>query len=286
MKIGIDSYCYHRYFGDVYAERQALPARRWTIWDFLRAAMRLGVDGVSLEACYLPTEETFLARLRDRLDHHGLERVWAWGHPVGLKSGTDREAECDLVRHLAIARRLGAGVMRIVGGSRRTRPASWPRHRRQLVSALKRCLPAARDQNVVLAIENHTDLLADELIQVLDDAASPWLGVCLDTGNNLRMFEDPVEVAEKLAPWTRATHVKDLAALGGNPRDFFFWPSVPLGRGLIDVAAIVALLHKHRYLGLLAIEVDYLDPRRGDEHAAVKASVRYLRGLLRSSTGK
>src|SRR5579871_2021696 len=129
MKIGIDSYCYHRYFGDVYPGLQQPPRRTMTVWDFLTRARQLGVAGVSLESCYFPScDAEFLQRLRDKLDLHGLERVWAWGHPNGLCSGTNREAARDLVQHLAYARAIGAGVMRIVGGSRRTRPPSFAVH--------------------------------------------------------------------------------------------------------------------------------------------------------------
>jgi len=60
----------------------------------------------------------------------------------------------------------------------------------------------------VLAMENHIDLLADEMAEIITTVNSPWLGVCLDTGNNLRLFEDPVVVAKTLAPWARATHIK------------------------------------------------------------------------------
>src|SRR5205085_9932366 len=120
------SYCYHRYFGEVYPGLQTAPKRKMTVWDFLRRAKRLGVEGVSLESCFLPADdERFLGRLRDTLDEYGFERVWAWGHPDGLRSGTDRVAAKDLVQHLGVARRLGAKVMRIVGGSRRTRPERW-----------------------------------------------------------------------------------------------------------------------------------------------------------------
>ena len=41
-----------------------------------------------------------------------------------------------------------------------------------------------------------------------------------------------------------------------------------------------AILRKARYKGLLAIEVDFLHPDYGEEDQAVKASVKYLRGLL------
>ena len=53
MKIGIDSYCYHRYFGEVYPFQKPCRAR-WTADDFIQRAAELRVDGVSLETCFLP----------------------------------------------------------------------------------------------------------------------------------------------------------------------------------------------------------------------------------------
>jgi sugar phosphate isomerase/epimerase len=282
MKIAIDSYCYHRQFGDAYAW-QPRARRRLTVWDFLRRAKQLGVTGVSLEACYLPTDQPFLQKLRTELDEHGFERVWAWGHPDGLRSGKDGAAARDLVKHLGIAGQLGCKVMRIVGGSRRSRPESWSVHKRQLGRMLKGLLGPAEDHGVVMAMENHIDLLADEMVELMTGIDSPWLGVCLDTGNNLRMFEDPTVVAEKIAPFARATHIKDLTAHRGNPREFQFWPSVPLGKGLIDLPAVLGFLRKAKYEGLLAIEVDYLHPEYGEEDDAVAKSVRYLQELVRRS---
>jgi sugar phosphate isomerase/epimerase len=280
MKVAIDSYCYHRYFGEIYPGLQQRPGRSLTVWDFLKRARQLGVAGVSLESCFLPSDDAFLGRLRDALDGYGLERVWAWGHPNGLASGADRQAARDLVPHLGHARKIGAGVMRIVGGSRRTRPASFALHRRRLGNMLRKLLPAAQDHGVVLALENHIDLTADEMRELVTSLDSPWLGVCLDTGNNLRLHEDPLDVAQKLAPLARATHVKDIGVRAGDPKDFSFWPSVPLGKGLVDVGRVVGFLKKARYKGLLAIEVDYLHPDYGDEDRAVAASVKYLKGLL------
>ena len=252
-----------------------------TVWDFLKRAKQLGVSGVSLESCYFPSiDDAFLSRLRDALDSYGFDRVWAWGHPSGLCSGTNKEAARDLVRHLAYAQKLGAKVMRIVGGSRLTRPASFAVHKRRLGGMLKKMLPAAQDHAIVLALENHIDLTADEMVDLITTLDSPWLGVCLDTGNNLRLFEDPVVAAEKLAPFARATHIKDLWVLPGDPKSFSFWPSVPLGKGLVDIGRVLGFLRKARYQGLLAIEVDFLHPDYGDEDRAVAASVKYLNRLL------
>ncbi len=281
MKIGIDSYSYHRYFGEVYPRIQKRPRRKRDVWWFLDRAAELGVAGVSLESCFLePLTDRKLQRLRRRLDELELERVWAWGHPTGLKSGTDRAALEDLIRHIGIARSLGANVMRIVGGSRFTTPPSWSQHKRKLTAALRRAAKAAEAAGVVLALENHIDLTADQMLEVLDAVNSPFLGVCLDTANNIRMFEDPIEVVRKLAPHTRATHLKDVKPWRGSPREFSFWASVPLGQGIIGIDEVIRLLRRAKYRGLLAIEIDFLHPDYGDEDDAVAQSVAYLRSLL------
>ena len=56
MKIGIDSYCYHRYFGEVY-DFQQNPGKRITFDQFLKRSSELGVDVVSLETCFFPENE-------------------------------------------------------------------------------------------------------------------------------------------------------------------------------------------------------------------------------------
>ncbi|MCR0983863.1 sugar phosphate isomerase/epimerase family protein [Roseomonas populi] len=281
---GIDSYCFHRYFGDAYPGLETDPGERLDVWGFLDRALELGAQGVSLEACYLPADDPFLDRLRERLDTNGLQRVWAWGHPNGLGSGTRSEAVEDLARHLAAARRVGAGVMRICCGGRRTRPADWPSHRDALLPLLRSLLPVAEAQGVVMAIENHLDLFSEELVELLERVDSAWLGVCLDTANNVRLGEDPLVVVRRLAPWTRATHLKDVAPLAGAGDAFTSWPSVPLGHGVVDVAAVVQLLRGAGYDGLLAVEIDYLHPLHGtDERAALRTSMQVLRESLAKS---
>ena len=56
MKTGIDSYCFHRYFGEVYDNQQE-PGKRITCEDFLNRAIELEVAGVSLETCFFESQE-------------------------------------------------------------------------------------------------------------------------------------------------------------------------------------------------------------------------------------
>ncbi|EZH78734.1 xylose isomerase [Ectopseudomonas composti] len=281
MKIAIDSYCYHRYFGEVYPNLEQPPAYRMTLDDFIGRARAHEVQGVSIESFMLDdSSPANLERLRGLLDDAGLELVWAWGHPHGLGSGARAEELVDLQRHVDIANALGAGVMRICAGGRRTRPESWHEHKAQLLPLLQRAADYAAGQGVVLAMENHVDLLAAEALELLEAVDNPALGVCLDTANNLRMFEDPMQVIELLAPHAKATHIKDICAFRGSPREFSFWPSVPLGEGLIDIPRTLQLLRQHGFDGLLALEIDYLHPAYGSEEEAIAKSLAFMRATL------
>ena len=84
MKIAIDSYCYHRYFGEWYEGLQTDPGSRITVFDFLERAQHFDVQGVSLESCFVPFDEPgVLKNLRDELDRKNLARVWAWPRFAG-----------------------------------------------------------------------------------------------------------------------------------------------------------------------------------------------------------
>ena len=282
MKPGIDTYCFHRFFGDWYPGLQRDPGARMTPWQVLDRCAALGVAGVSLESCYLPRDDPgFAPRLRERLAALALDCVWAWGHPDGLASGAAPAALDDLIAEAALAASCGARVMRICAGSRRTRPADWITHRAALLPLLRRAAAAGERHGVVLAIENHIDLFADELLDLLTTIGSPFLGVCLDTANQIRIGEDNEAAMRRLAPWTRATHLKDVARQDGAAPGFASWPAVPLGAGAVDLPSVLADLRAANYAGLLAVEIDYLHPRYGeDELGAVAASVGALRALL------
>jgi sugar phosphate isomerase/epimerase len=277
MKIGIDSYCYHRYFGEVYPF-QRKPEKNWTFREFIARAVQLGVDGVSLESCFLPSSEPdFWQRLATMLDRHNLERVLAWGHPDGLQGGRNTEALSDLIRHIEFAKTIDSRVMRIVGSSLRFRDEPHEPQIERLSAMLREAVTVAEENGVVLAIENHIDFTASEILTLIQNVGTKNFGVNFDTGNALRLLEDPVEEAKLLVPHIYATHIKDLSPrTGGSPREWSFWESVPVGHGVIDIKAVMRVLKDQEYRGLLCVEVDCLrDPWEEDE--AVLASVEYLR---------
>jgi sugar phosphate isomerase/epimerase len=279
MKIGIDSYCYHRYFGEVYPFQKPTQ-ERWTVDRFINRATELGVEGVSLETCFLPgSAPGFWDRLKEKLESNQLEAVLAWGHPDGLEGGTNTGALADLVRSIFVANEMGCKVMRIVGSSLRFREQPHEPQLRQLTDMLREATKVAADHGVILAMENHIDFNAREILQLIEDVGSPNFGVNFDTGNALRLFEDPVEEAKLLAPYIHATHIKDVSPrVGGSPREWNFWESVPAGHGVVDIQGVMKVLHAHKYSGILCVEVDCLR-QTWEEDQAVATSLDYLRNI-------
>jgi sugar phosphate isomerase/epimerase len=280
MKVGIDNYCYHRFFGEIYAQQQD-PGRRITIEWFVDRAKQLGVDGVSLESCFFPGfEPTYLDGLKSQLDAAGLMRVFAWGHPDGLEGGKSKTAYKEMVEMIPHARRLGADVMRVVGSSLMFRFENHQEQIERLTGMFREAVRVAADHGVKLAIENHIDFTSDEIVQLLDRVDSDHLGVNFDTANFARLLDDPVKGMRKLAPRVLATHIKDLKV---NPQasvdDWFFFSSTPVGDGFVDNLALARLLKEAGYKGFLAVETDFLHPDYADEDEAVAQSVAALKKI-------
>jgi 3-oxoisoapionate decarboxylase len=280
MKIGIDSYCYHRYFGEVYPD-QTDPGTRWSFVDFVNRAGDLGVDGVSLESCFFPSlDEGFLAEVKGVLDERRLERVLAWGHPDGLEGGRNQAAWHEMNSLIPKAHAMGAEIMRIVASSLMFRYEPHGPQIEAIVKMLGQSVKIAEDHGIVLAIENHIDYSSAEICQILERVDSAALKVNFDTGNALRMMENPVAAAKRLGPHIVAVHAKDMEACRHvAPEEWYFFSSVPVGTGLIDMPAVVRALKDAGFQGVLAVESDHHKDNQ-DEDRLVAQSVAYLKRLV------
>lgn len=125
----------------------------------------------------------------------------------------------------------------------------------RLTAALSRLATVAEAGGVKLAIENHADYRGSELAQVLARVGSPAVGARLDTANPYAVIEEPMAAAQALAPYTFATHIKDMIveAEPGNrgltPGGLLGLRHCVLGSGHVDLPAIVDLLAERGPLG-------------------------------------
>lgn len=283
MKVGIDSYCYHRLFGEVYGG-QNNPEKILTFDDFLEKINTLGIDGVSLESCFIPEfSNAYLQSVKARLDGAGMDRVYAWGHPDGLEGGKNEKAFDEMIAHIAYAKQIGADVMRVVGSSLMFRHEDHGPQLEKLSDWFTQATKIAVQQGVKLAVENHIDYKSDEILLLVKNVNSPNFGVNFDTGNFLRVGDDPVTGMEKLAPYVMATHIKDLKQVPGvAENEWYHYSCVPTGKGLVDNARLAQLLKAQNYQGFLAVEIDFLHPDYNNrEEEVVKESIKVLRDITK-----
>lgn len=286
MKVGIDSYCYHRFFGEVYPEQEK-PSKEMTLEDFIRRAKDLAVDGVSLESCFIPRfDKSYLSEIKGMLDESNLDRVFAWGHPDGLEGGKNEKAFDEMMASIEYAHDIGANVMRVVGSSLMFRFEPHGPQIEKLSQMFSEAVKEAEKYGIKLADENHIDFDSDEMLTLINNVNSPYFGINFDTGNFMRVLDDPVQGMEKLAKHVYATHIKDLKPQkGAAVNDWFFFSSTPIGDGFVDNQKLAQILKDNGYEGFLAVEIDFLHPDyNNDEDQAVEQSVKALKNISSNLT--
>ena len=263
MKLGVDSF-----------------SLRWQGWDafqILDYAAQLGLDNVHFsERRHLATlDEDYLTSLKRRADELNLTieigmlsfDKYAAAFDAGLGSG-----EQQLTEMARAARIVGSPVVRCVLGFQADRlgPVPFDQHIEESIRALRAAGPAARDNGIRYAIENHggVDLLARELRAMIDAAGTDIAGACLDTGNPVYGGEDPVLSAEVLGPYVISSHVRDSRVWTVDDGAMAQW--VPMGQGYVDMKRIVGIMAEEAPSAPVDLEIitgsggpkhiPYLDP--------------------------
>jgi sugar phosphate isomerase/epimerase len=219
---------------------------------FLDLCREFGADGAQMDVGLLRSRDaSYLRRLRESVDKRGMF--------IELIVG-NRDLE-DLAALEEIGRAAAAlGVSRLRAAclpGRRYEDfhdrRSWDAFAARWRAALPRTEPVLRRHKLALGVENHKDWLTDELVDILRGIGSPHVGACVDFGNNLALLEDPLETAEKLAPFAVTTHVKD-NVMASNDTGFLLG-DVAVGEGVLPLERMVAVLRRHRPETHLVLEV-------------------------------
>jgi 3-oxoisoapionate decarboxylase len=281
MKVGIDHYSYHRFFGEVYP-MQVKPDKNITVEEYLARASTMGCDGVTLESCFLPRfDKDYLASLKGLMDGYHFDRVYGWGHPDGLEGGRNQKAFEEMMGSFDHAKAVGADVMKVCGASLMFRNEPHAPMLEKLTRQLSEAAKMGEKYGIKVAVENHIDFTPGEFVKLLQDVNSPFLGMNFDSGNFLRLLADPVAAMKKLAKYVLSTHIKDLKPIKGcSAEEWYFFACTPVGDGLVDNQALALLLKEAGYKGFLAVEIDYLHPDYGTgEFKAIEKSVKALKKL-------
>lgn len=166
-------------------------------------------------------------------------------------------------KEVSNAKEAGARVLRTVCSSGRRYEAyhsaeAFQELKKSALASLKLAEPILRKHKVKLGVENHKDWRALELVSLLKELNSEWIGVTLDFGNSIALLEEPMTVVETLAPYVVSTHVKDMAV--EEYANGFLLSEVPLGKGISDVPRMIALCKKQNPAVTFSLEMITRDP--------------------------
>ena len=243
MKLGLNTYSY-----------------RWAagLWDytphgdaamgldhFLRKASEMGLDGLHLAD----------PRHFESLEYGHVSEVRRKAEALGLylEVGTAGTNPDHLETMVRTAHVLGSKVVCTFVG--KPRPSSGGEMEQIIAGAaadIGQVLPLCERYGVGLAVEGNQDLTTDEVLTLLEEVDSRWVGVCLDTGNPLAVLEDPLESARAVAPLVKTVHLKDYQ-LAARP-DGFSLLECALGEGVVDLRGIVDLVRSEAPQATLNIE--------------------------------
>ncbi len=222
---------------------------------FLEYARTLGAGGVQVALGVL--DDATADALRDRARAASMYLEGIASLPRDAADVARFEAE------IRTAKRTGARVVRsaMLSGRRYETFSSIVEFRRFAESsarALELAAGVVAREGMLLAVENHKDWRADELIRILKQHGNDHVGVCLDTGNSMALLEDPMDVVEALAPRAFTTHFKDMAV--EEYKEGFLLSEVPLGTGVLDLPRVIQVVRAARPEIRLNLEMITRDP--------------------------
>jgi sugar phosphate isomerase/epimerase len=128
---------------------------------------------------------------------------------------------------------------------------------------------------IAVAIHNHGPgdkvYPTPESIYKKVEKLDPRIGLCIDIGHTLRIGADPVADAERFADRLLDLHIKDVSAAAPEGQ------TVEIGRGVIDIPALLRTLIKVKYSRVASFEHE---KDENDPLAGLAESVGYIRGAL------
>lgn len=271
LKLAIFSYSYRMAFGS----HDFIPTKRTDLFRFMHHMKELGFEGVQLDLTHLEsTAPAYLARLRATAADLGL--YLEYGSTLVELDRTSRE--------LDVARQLGTSLMRTyMGFSRFERGTNVAAQTQDAVNVLRSLAPKAADLGIRIALENHCDATVNEMAEVIERVDHATVGICVDLGNFMIHLENPVSSVRKLAPYIFTTHFKDydMKMMNWGFKSY----GVPLGQGVINLPAVLAVLVDEAKLDRITLEI-VSEPQTGEaatlawEEESVRKSYLYSRKVL------
>jgi len=239
MRIGLETFSYHL----------AFRAGKMDIPGFIERCAALGLDGVQLNMGHL---RPFLGADPGRA-REIREMTSGLGMFVELdSSGTDPE---HLTGMLQLCKAIGADVLRTYVSENVSCDDDLARKLARAPAHLRAVVPVCRDLGIRISVENHEYETSEDVLTVVRQVDSEWVGTHIDNWNSMMVWEDPVEALRAMAPLAVSSHFKDHVVIMEDGLPLVV--GVTIGTGNIDCRECFRILAEESPLDRLVIEVCY-----------------------------
>ena len=228
--------------------------RKFSIDQTLESLRKLDIKYLSIKDFWLPLDATAeeMAAFRDKCASYGVD-PYILG-PIYMSTPEQVEEAFAYVQRFGIGMFIGVPSYDV----------------------LDLVVTKVRETGIKVAIHTHGPDLPDmfpDIRDIVEKVGNPNLGIgcCMDLAHSFRYGQDPARDIRKYADWIWDIHIKDatLPSKAGVAKE--------MGRGGMDIPAIVKMLKRIGYKGVISIEYE------GDEDnplPAVAETAGYLRGVM------
>jgi len=255
-------------------------ARTMSLFEWIEMARGLDADGLEMyEGFFTSLEPDYLETVREAIEAAGFVMPMLCCSPdfTHPEATTRRRAVDRQITMIETTRRLGGpgAVCRVLSGQRypdvsRQQGIAW------VVEAIEQLLPIAREQGIILGLENHykdgfwehpefaqkQDVFL-ELLEAIEERE--YFGVQYDPSNAIVAGDDPLALLAEVADRVVSMHASDrYLAPGAKLEDLRqqdgtigYSPALchgVVGKGLNDFDRIFTILAEHGYDGWISIE--------------------------------
>jgi sugar phosphate isomerase/epimerase len=233
---------------NLYSFNAPLRSGEMTLEEAIDFCAELGFDAVDPTGYYFPGHpqppaDAYLHAIKRRAFLSGLD-VSGTGvrNDFTVPDAATRDSDVAHVgRWVEVAEKLGAPVLRVFDGRAETKGPTREQMTDWVVEALRACAAHGERHGVVVAYQNHDELLktANEVLALRERVGSGWFGLNVDIGS-LRTG-DPYEEIARLAPFACTWQIKERLHRRGQEEK-------------TDLKRVFAILRTAGYRGYAPIE--------------------------------
>ena len=222
MQLGISSYTY----GWSVDHENSAASDTMDEYDLIEKAKQFGIKLLQI-GDNLPLHEWDEERLK--AFEKGLKE-----NAITLEIGAKGLTADHLYRYIHLCKRFDTRILRFIIDDKEYEPSFH-----EIISIIESNITALEQNNITLTLENHDRFTATEYAEIIKQADSKQVGICLDTVNSMGAGEGIAYIIETLAPYTVNLHLKDFGIARLPHKQGFIVDGRIAGEGMLNIPSLI-----------------------------------------------